>query len=70
MKTRIRIKPARAGLIVRFPGNPARMLRADGEEVVKSSYWIRRIADGDVEYAPESKIKLENVPAVAPSDEE
>lgn len=68
--TRIRIKPARPDLIVRFPGTPARKLRAEGEEVVKSSYWIRRIADGDVVYVTAAaEIKIENVPAVAPSKE-
>lgn len=43
---RIFIKPATPGLKVRKPVNGH--LAAEGEEVNAESYWLRRIADGDV----------------------
>ena len=43
---RIFIKPAAPGLKVRKPVNGH--LAAEGEEVNAESYWLRRIADGDV----------------------
>lgn len=43
---RIFIKPAAPGLKVRKPVNG--YLAFDGEEVNADSYWLRRIADGDV----------------------
>ncbi|MFM9902138.1 MAG: DUF2635 domain-containing protein [Polaromonas sp.] len=46
---RIFIKPA-TGLLVRKPVNGH--LKADGEEVNAESYWLRRIADGDVTELP------------------
>jgi Protein of unknown function (DUF2635) len=45
METRV-LKPA-PGLQVRSPGT-GRVLPADGEEVEMSSYWHRRLRDGDV----------------------
>jgi len=43
---RIFIKPAAPGLKVRKPVNG--YLATDGEEVNAESYWLRRMADGDV----------------------
>lgn len=43
---RIFIKPAAPGLKVRKPVNG--YLAAEGEEVNAESYWLRRMADGDV----------------------
>lgn len=43
---RIFIKPAAPGLKVRKPVNGH--LAAEGEEVNADSYWLRRMADGDV----------------------
>lgn len=47
---RIFIKPARPDLRVRKPVNGH--LGADGEEVNAESYWLRRLADGDVVLVP------------------
>ena len=44
--SRIFIKPAAPGLKVRKPVNG--YLAAEGEEVNADSYWLRRMADGDV----------------------
>lgn len=43
---RIFVKPATPDLKVRKPING--YLAAEGEEVNAESYWLRRIADGDV----------------------
>ncbi|SPD73815.1 conserved hypothetical protein [uncultured Desulfobacterium sp.] len=52
---KIFVKPANAGLKIRMPGTGA-VLPADGAEVPNSSFWLRRIADGDVvganDYSP------------------
>lgn len=42
------VKPAEPGLVVRFPGNPGTRLPEAGAEVPRSTYWMRRLADGDV----------------------
>ena len=42
------LKPGSPGLIVRFPGNPSRVLKPEGEAVSNSPYWLRRLAGGDV----------------------
>lgn len=52
-----RIKPSRAGLIVRDP-ETRRPLAAEGEEKPRETYWLRRLADGDV-------VELEPVPVQA-----
>jgi hypothetical protein len=41
------LKPAKEGLIVRHP-ETKRPLRQEGEEVKKSSYWLRRLKEGSV----------------------
>lgn len=43
----IRIKPA-AGLTIKKPDGSK--LAADGEVVPRNSFWIKRLADGDVTY--------------------
>ena len=43
---KIKIKP-KDGLKVVHPDSK-RAIAAEGEEVVQSSYWLRRLADGDV----------------------
>lgn len=47
----IKVKP-KQGYIVRHP-ETLRILNANGEEVTHSSYWERRIKDGDVSVIPE-----------------
>jgi len=47
MKTLI-LKPRSPELTVRFPGNPQRVLKPEGEEVPNNPYWLRRLAGGDV----------------------
>lgn len=44
--TKIKLKPA-AGLLVRHP-ETLQPLPKEGAEVVHSSYWLRRLAAGDV----------------------
>ena len=46
MTALITVKPAE-GRLVRHPGD-YRPLAADGESVEKNSYWMRRLASGDV----------------------
>lgn len=43
----IYVKPAQGGM-VRFPGEPRRVLLAEGEKVPASQFWLRRLADGSV----------------------
>lgn len=47
MSNKIFVVPA-DGLIVRYPEQPSRILPENGAEVPETSYWLRRIADGDV----------------------
>ncbi|MGI2196887.1 DUF2635 domain-containing protein [Shewanella baltica] len=42
----IHIKPAKAAVPVRKPNGE--YLKADGEKVERSSFWVRRLNDGDV----------------------
>jgi hypothetical protein len=44
----IKVRPARGGLIIRFPENLARVLSNDGEVVNLDKFWQRRIEGGDV----------------------
>lgn len=41
------VKPA-DGMKVRFPDNPAKLLPAEGDDVPRNAFWIRRLADGSV----------------------
>lgn len=43
---KIKIKPA-AGMKVIKPDSKL-ALKSEGEEVIQDSYWLRRLADGDV----------------------
>lgn len=45
---RIRIRPARPGLVIRDPFT-RRPLPPEGDDVNRSTYWERRLMDGDVE---------------------
>lgn len=60
MPEKIFLKPA-TGLRIRMPDKPNRFLSSDGEEVQRSSFWLRRIKDGSVvkNHLPESKSKKE-----------
>ncbi|AZQ10162.1 DUF2635 domain-containing protein [Shewanella khirikhana] len=40
------IKPAKSAVPVRKPGGD--YLKADGEKVERSAFWVRRLNDGDV----------------------
>lgn len=53
------IKPAKVGGVVRFPDNPGRKLSGEGEEVKRSTYWTRRLADGSVVEAKPVKTSKE-----------
>lgn len=48
----IRLRPARPGLRVPIPERAGQVLPQEGAEVVPSSYWERRLADGDVLHVP------------------
>ena len=54
--TRVHIKPA-PGRTVLMPERRNTELPAEGMEVHKTTYWARRIADGDVLVTPETKTK-------------
>lgn len=56
MKT-IFVKP-NSGLKIRMPGSGA-VLPVDGAEVPNSSFWLRRIADGDAVMVEPKKEKKE-----------
>lgn len=60
MQQRVRIAPARAGLIVRDPITLLPLAQS-GEEKVLTGYWRRRLKAGEVvtfsETAPEPKAK-------------
>lgn len=53
---RARLRPARKGLLVLDPDHGGTPLPPEGRELALSSYWLRRIQDGDVlvgdEHAP------------------
>jgi hypothetical protein len=44
----MQVRP-RSGLLVRDPANPPIPLPAEGAEVPRTTYWLRRLAKGDVE---------------------
>jgi hypothetical protein len=46
--TTLFLKPAEPGAVVRFPGDPRRVLAADGEDLDLTPFWQRRINDGSV----------------------
>lgn len=48
MSEKMYIKPARLDAVIRFPDNPARQLKAEGEKVPASPFWTRRLMAGDV----------------------
>lgn len=58
------LKPAKQGLIVRHP-ETKRPLKEEGEEVKKSSYWLRRLKEGSVieDKKAEAKPKPKAMPA-------
>lgn len=47
MSRTMHVKPA-PGLKIRYPDAPDRHLPEDGAEVAASSYWMRRLKEGDV----------------------
>jgi hypothetical protein len=53
------------GLVIRDPGNRRQKLAATGRVVVVDEFWLRRIADGDVEVSdpPARKPRGEAPPA-------
>jgi hypothetical protein len=51
MSTRQRIKPRDPSMTIRDP-KTRRALPADGAEVKLTSFWVRRLRDGDVVPAP------------------
>jgi hypothetical protein len=48
MLERVHLLPARSGLVVADPDHGGLPLPPEGREVGLSSYWIRRLEDGDV----------------------
>jgi len=41
------VKPSREGLVVRYPNKPGQ-LPPEGETVERTTYWRRRVKQGDV----------------------
>ena len=67
------IKPARVGEKIRDPISRA-FIPAEGKEVPRSTFWIRRLACGDVvivepEAPPAEPVSLESVSVVSPKSE-
>lgn len=61
------LAPARPGLVVVDPDHGGLPLPPEGREVALSSYWIRRLGDGDVvRLEPEGR--AEPRPEVAPKE--
>lgn len=61
---KIFLKPARAGLLIRFPENPKQILSQEGEYVEEHREWTRKITFGDVveaESAEPKKIKTKEL---------
>jgi len=52
MPRMIKVRPADPKQIVRVPENGMRAMDADGMDVERSEYWIRRLADGSVVEVP------------------
>lgn len=48
MSERIKVKPARAGLIIRDPDNGFKQIPDEGIETKRSVYWHRHEAQGSV----------------------
>lgn len=44
----MKVKPASPDVRVPYPQNPGMSLPADGDDVPESTYWVRRLIDGDV----------------------
>ncbi len=42
------VRPSRPDLRIPYPHAPERALPAEGDDVPVTSYWLRRIQDGDV----------------------
>ncbi len=64
----MRVKPSRPGLLVGIPGRPRVYLRPEGEEVPRSSYWLRRLRGGDVvlcEDPPRARTSVDETDAAA-----
>jgi len=50
------LKPKVAGQIVRHP-DTKRLLKQEGEEVKKSTYWLRRLNEGSVIEVKKAEVK-------------
>lgn len=44
----LRIRPARPGLVIRYPDRPTALLPEDGDTVPGNTFWRRLLRDGDV----------------------
>lgn len=66
MLRKIYIRPARPGLIIRYPETgegPGPILPDEGAMVIESSFWLRRLSEGSVVKArtPELKGSVERL---------
>lgn len=55
----MRVKPSSPDVRVPYPQNPGMALPADGDDVPESTYWVRRLIDGDV-------VRTDGPPAAEP----
>lgn len=71
MTDKIFVKPA-PGLKQRLPDNPREFLPEEGMEVERNAFWLRRLADGDVQLAaaPIEAVTVNKAAAKAPSKKE
>ena len=58
----MKVKP-KSGMIVRRPEPPHAALPAGGAKVPESSYWMRRLRDGDIEKIGDKPARKRFVPA-------
>jgi len=50
----MKVKPVDPSAVIRFPNDPKRLLRAEGEDVPDGdNYWTRRVLDGSVKRVDE-----------------
>lgn len=44
----MKVRPTNPDIRVPYPNSPDRALPPEGDDVPESSYWMRRLRDGDV----------------------
>lgn len=66
---RIFIKPAKPDSCPRFPENPKRKLKPEGEEVDYTTHWARRLRTGEVVLVEQAKAPRKPAPVIGKDKE-